>query len=383
MANNRILVASGHGKDMSLFVTNCFEFSSIIEAAGDVDLVAPKRRKRSFLGDKLNRVANKLRRVARKPRRIEMEPYVIEDDYEFFFFVCLNVDQLVDVPAFVNRQDKCRKSAVMLLEVINSELASQTETLRLLDTFDHVFAFSRHSAEALQQYTKTPCSFLPGGADCLATGPASLKTERPINVYSMGRRSEDLHRQFRSWSDEGDFFYVYDIGHGLTAYSLKDARALTLSMIRRAQYFICYNMMVGPKAKLLGGKDWIPFRFFEGAAGGAVMIGSRPECSEFKDLFDWPDAVIDMPEDPASARPLLESLNRDPRRVTTIRYRNMVEALRRHDWVHRWENVLVSMSVAVPAGVMVRKSALEERIVTLSAEYEYLINLLSNITPGA
>ena len=38
-------------------------------------------------------------------------------------------------------------------------------------------------------------------------------------------------------------------------------------------------------------------RFFEGAASGAIMVGERPNNEEFERLFNWPEAVTQLPYD--------------------------------------------------------------------------------------
>jgi hypothetical protein len=80
-------------------------------------------------------------------------------------------------------------------------------------------------------------------------------------------------------------------------------------------------------------------RYFEGAAGGAVMLGSPPQVPDFPEHFGWPDSVIALAPD-SNIEELLAELLQDEERLQTVSHHNVVESLRRHDWSHRWEQVL-------------------------------------------
>jgi hypothetical protein len=158
-----------------------------------------------------------------------------------------------------------------------------------------------------------------------------------------------------------DFTYVYDTLHGGTVIDWSEHRFLTASMMKRSRYFIAFN----PPDVGGGGKGkWkqeqaLSTRYFEGAAGGAVMLGSAPQCTEFAKAFDWPDAVI--PLDPGGdIGSLIASLDRDPERLETIRSRNVRECLSRHDWSHRWATILDELGLEPTA-------ALDQRIGGLRA----------------
>src|SRR5262245_35558495 len=85
----------------------------------------------------------------------------------------------------------------------------------------------------------------------------------------------------------------------------------------------------------------IGFRCYEGAAGGAVLIGQVPtNCQVFDRDFDWPDAVIDMPFHSTDVGERISALDAEPDRIARIRLNNVVNCLRRHDWVYRWNDIV-------------------------------------------
>jgi hypothetical protein len=87
------------------------------------------------------------------------------------------------------------------------------------------------------------------------------------------------------------------------------------------------------------GQIEIGFRYYEGSAAGAVMIGQAPDCESFHTMFDWPDAVIEIKPDGSDVEGVLSDLAAHEGRLSTISRRNAAEALLRHDWVYRWKRI--------------------------------------------
>jgi hypothetical protein len=87
------------------------------------------------------------------------------------------------------------------------------------------------------------------------------------------------------------------------------------------------------------GQIEIGYRYYEGSAAGAVMIGQAPDCESFHTMFDWPDAVIGIQPDGSDVENVLSGLEANPERLREISRRNAIEALLRHDWVYRWKQI--------------------------------------------
>ena len=82
------------------------------------------------------------------------------------------------------------------------------------------------------------------------------------------------------------------------------------------------------------------FRFFEGSASGAVMIGEYPKTKAFEENFGWPDSVIHVPFDTPDIAEILAELNSQTQRIAEIRKQNVIQSLLRHDWAYRWKEIL-------------------------------------------
>ncbi|MEO0587186.1 MAG: glycosyltransferase family 1 protein, partial [Planctomycetota bacterium] len=71
-------------------------------------------------------------------------------------------------------------------------------------------------------------------------------------------------------------------------------RTLLAQTIQRCKFFIANRGFVND---LGATQQEIGARFYEGAAGGAVLIGDVPDTALFRETFDWPDAAISIPFD--------------------------------------------------------------------------------------
>ncbi len=285
-----------------------------------------------------------------------MQRTKIDKDYELFFYVCQFPLDLSHLHKMENWRERCDKAAVLILETWSSKFEKTKEELGLLDKFDHVFVLNQSSIPNLTKYTKSPCSFLSVGTDCLLASPFPNAPNRTIDVYSMGRRSQTTHEQLLRLASDGDIFYVYDTtshGHVL---NWTESRLMTSSLIKRSRYFIAYDHSIGNASKLMESRHEraLSTRYFEGAAGGAVVLGSKPDCPEFLDYFDWPDAVIEIPAAPEDMREILRDLDAQPERLARVSKLNAINSLRRHDWVHRWLDVLRTMNMEISPRSLLR-----------------------------
>lgn len=106
------------------------------------------------------------------------------------------------------------------------------------------------------------------------------------------------------------------------------------------------------------GQQEVGFRFFEGAAAGVVMIGEPPNVASFSENFDWPDAVVRLPLGSTEIGAVIDELEGQPERVARIRRDNVANALRRHDWVYRWNQVLEVVGLEPTAAARNRQARL-------------------------
>jgi hypothetical protein len=154
-------------------------------------------------------------------------------------------------------------------------------------------------------------------------------------------------------------FYLHDSIDGSRAINSKEHRALLANVAKRSRYFIVNPGKIDEPEKR-GSQIEIGNRYFEGAASGTIMVGELPKNEEFKRLFDWPDAVTQLPYDSCDIDVIINDLDGDPERQDRIRRTGVIQALMRHDWAYRWETVLRTVGLEPMQEVLQRKERLKK-----------------------
>ena len=112
--------------------------------------------------------------------------------------------------------------------------------------------------------------------------------------------------------------------------------------------------------KLIAGEYEIGYRFFEGAAAGAVLIGAQPKGDLYGKYFDWEDSIIPVGFDEPDISKIIDELDAQPGYIESIQARNAMNSLLNHDWVYRWEMILEALGEPATTGVLARKRKLKE-----------------------
>ena len=372
-----VLLASNCNVWREPFNGQAHAFLKVVETLEDADIFVPTgldylagqgvRPSLSYLlWETYYRILSQARIAIDRPGLSNMCSAPVERDYDLFFFVCQFPHELTALKRLRNWRKRCKVAVCYILETWSSSLEGVSANLSLLNDFDQVFTLNSQSIPELKRYTTARVDHLAPAVDCALAAPGPSPPSRTIDVYSYGRRAPSIHQQLLDLARSEDFNYVYDTLCGGTVIDWADHRFLTAAQMKRSRFFIAYNppdIGGGGKGKWAN-EQALSTRYFEGAAGGAVMLGSHPECSEFDQAFNWADAVIPLPQD-GNVRALIEELRRDPERLEVISRRNVKECLQRHDWSHRWATILGHMG-------MEPTSALQARIERLQVQGDSL-----------
>jgi hypothetical protein len=266
---------------------------------------------------------------------------------------------LIMVNAVSNVRDICRTSVCLMDELWVKEIVKHRHFLRILANFDVVMLYYSLTVNPLSERIGRRCVFLPPGVDAILFCPHPDPPRRVIDVYSFGRRSEITHQRLLRMVRESGLFYLHDSIAGDQAINSKEHRALLANVAKRSRYFIVNPGKID-QPETTGNQIEISNRYFEGAASGAIMIGERPKNEEFKRLFDWPEAVTQLPYDSCDIDMVIKELDGEPERQDRIRRTSLVRALMQHDWVYRWEAVLKTVGLEPMQGVLERKERLRK-----------------------
>src|SRR5947208_1555643 len=261
--------------------------------------------------------------------------------YDLFLVMCQMEHDFLNISAIEGWQDHCRTSVCWIQEMWAERIPLCKYWIHSLRRFDHVFVSARGSVAALSDAIGRPCRWLPDAVDTLRFTPYPNPPARVIDVYSIGRRREEIHRALLKAAGRTDIFYVYDTFGGSMSDVLnyREHRDFLSNMAKRSRFFVVAPAKVGILEET-GGQVEIGARYYEGASAGTVMIGQAPECEAFQELFPWQDAVISLQADGSDVINVLSSLKAEPERLSAISRRNASEALLRHDWIYRWKEIL-------------------------------------------
>jgi hypothetical protein len=283
--------------------------------------------------------------------------------FDLCFYACQFARELREIDNVPGWRKRSRLACAFILETWPETIARDRADYRLLDRFDMVFVLNAASIPLIRKYTRTPVAFLPTAADTLMLPAAAFGRERSIDLLCVGRRKGSVHAAVMEHAEASGKLYLYDIWTDMRVRDWRAVRQHNAALAARAKFYFVWS-------PARSGQEAISTRYFEGAAWGAVLLGSRPHLPEFDELFDWPDAVVELPGDPAAVGPFLEGLEADPARLARIRWRNRREALLRHDWAHRWGAVLEAVGLEPTAAHAARLGMLAERAEAEAASFQ-------------
>jgi len=383
---NVLLLSQRRIADLAAFCLD-YEFEDTFAAVTDAqridatDLPALEFSRRAY---KLARLASGSPRLARQLAPYPRNKVVLERDFELFFPVFNYAHELYSLATIPNWRQRCRKAACFINEVWSNVLPEYL--LELLSAFDHVFIGQHHPVKEIARITGRPCTYLPLAVDVPRFAPASPDQPRPIGVCNIGRRSPVTHQALLDDAERCQSFYYYDTvaasGADLKSRTFRvdsphEHRRMLASVLKHSCYYIAnYSYVNNPE--FTAGREEMSARFYEGAAAGTVMIGEAPRTEEFKQQFDWPDAVIHVPFDSPDIGRILAHLNGDPERLRAVQRNNVREAAQRHDWLHRIQVVFDTLGLAPTEKMRARAKRLDQ-----IASQEGTMTLVGYVVSGA
>lgn len=251
------------------------------------------------------------------------------------------------------------RTACNIDEIWRSELAMRSGELEMLRRFDFVFTPCEGSVDALSKALGKPCHFLPHSIDTLRFFPYAERRPRAIDVYFMGRRRDALHRVLYDATRGTNRLYLFDTAVVGEAYGYPEHRVHLAELAQQTKYFVV-DIAKANRPDQSGSQPELALRYYEGAAAGAVLIGVAPATEGFARLFGWENAVVPIPATASAMASLLDELDANPTATAAIRRANVVNLLRRHDGVYRWEQILRTVGLDPLPGLDARKQRLEE-----------------------
>ncbi len=351
-------VLSLRGIDPSVSRCAAFELEDVVCAVEGADLLAPRplpgKGQPSRVLDIIDRRTPWT--VTVKPK---LDPIRVERDYDLALVVVQTLDDLDHLRLFEGWREKSRTAICYLEEEYRAWISRYTgrnSPLRRLKDFDYVFMNCTGSVDAVHAAVGLPVHYVAPGIDALRFRPRVER--RSTDVYYMGRRSQVTHDALVRSLEAGEISYAFDSASLGRVQDVRQHRLLLAGSIQNTRYFIVQKAKAGQLDHTFGQEE-LGLRYFEGAAGGAVMLGSWPSVETFDAHFDWPDAVIPMDYDCPEIVALIADLDRQPERMERLRRQNVMQSLSRHDWSHRWSTILETVGLPNGEGTARRAAQLE------------------------
>jgi Glycosyl transferases group 1 len=357
----RICMPTWRGITKRPFRCSLYEAEDVLAETNAVDMLTLRAGPRfPWMADRLRRLL--YHDLSRKLMFVNpgLEKVRLNQKYDLFVAVFQNYWDLLFVNAIEDWKDQCKVSVCWIDELWANSIPGYKHWLHALSQFDHVFVMLRGSVKALSDSANRRCQWLAAGVDALRFAPDAGVSNRPIDVYSIGRRWEGVHQALRQAAKNSQFWYVYDtcdIANAET-YDHRQHREAFANIAKRSRYFLVAPAKMDATEDTLGQIE-MGTRNFEGAAAGAVLIGESADCEAFRETFPWPDAVVDISPDGSDVTRILAELDADPERTAAVRARNTMEILLRHDWVYRWNEIFRVCGLESSDGMKMRQGRLQ------------------------
>jgi hypothetical protein len=349
----RVLLFSGRNLFKHVSFCQRYEFEDMIAGVDNIDFVAPRR--------SVERSEGRAVRFIKKRILGYNDPLIdgeirVNKEYDLFFAVVRPGD-IKYLRSIKGLHEKCRKLVCLFDELWPDDIPRLSrEDFEFIRSFDYIFSTHASGANAAKQLIQRPSQFVPAGVDGLGFCPYPARPSRSIDVLSMGRCPAGIHQALLACSEQDRMFYVYDTASVYTVVDPKEQRHLLRNTIKRSRYFIAYPAKFNEEMSHFEMGN----RYFEGAAGGAILLGQGGANIPFERFFDWPDAVFSTPVDGSQIAELIADLDGQPERLARIRRDNVVNVLLRHDWVYRWRQILETVDLPVLHGILEREERLKQ-----------------------
>lgn len=329
-----------------------YEFEDVVASVDRVDMVGPEQcRIRS----------NRVRRAVGwlDARLSPSRAKAAGGGYDLLFFGMQMISDLNALVPWSSVKTPAAKWACYIEELYKSRIPRSRSGIEILKRFDAIFVSYQGTVEPLAEATGRPVYCVPASVDALALCPYPNPPERVIDFYAMGRRPVRTHAALMEFADARGWFYHYDtVGESRVTNHVEHRRRFA-DLVKRTKYFLVNPALCNLPEKT-GGQRELAFRFFEGAAGGAVMIGEAPDDETTRHYMGWRDAVIPMAYDSTAIDEILLELEADPERVERIRKTNVVNSLRLNDHVHRWGDILRILGIPETPEMEARRRLLDD-----------------------
>ena len=243
-----------------------------------------------------------------------------------------------------------------VLSIVDN-LQPEHVSFQIQGRFDRITSFCGDLAQEFEQATAIPTLYFPPHSDTLNFH--STQNYRPIDLCVVGRRRSDLHVPIHQhFNAPGRNRISMDFVSRTRNFSSSSEEEFSqlISAYSRSKMTFCFDPGDVDRFKT---RSPLTERWVHAWSSGSTVIGKAPTGHGTVKQMDWPEATIDLPEEPQDAIAVVEALLDDEAGMERRRYRNVEETMRRHDTRHRLRQLLTELDLPLPQGLTADLNKLE------------------------
>jgi hypothetical protein len=302
VSGKRVLVPTSRNWYGLVAAGAILDFENAMAESADVDFVeVPPLGRRAYL---------RALAAGNRPRRISLD-----GEYDLCFLAVFQAHEIRGLAFLDSLRRHCRRVVVYVFDAWVSSTAALRRYSRLWQLCDKVYVSFPAAVDAWHEHISCPVEYIPQAIDPARFHP---QRARPIDVLSVGRRLESVHRHLLGIAARRDLWYQFSESRAPVAIDLADSQFLLARLCRSARVQICWPVEVTHAEMRRNGytpPDGSPItaRWFEAAASGSVVMGAKPASTEFDRLFPSQAFVRELPRASASdvERELMNALADD------------------------------------------------------------------------
>jgi hypothetical protein len=364
----RVVIISQSAVELRPAMSPLFEFEEVVAALESAEVVETPyaRGQRRFDG---SRAVYKAAGTVLSPglaARLSRPPTItVDGDIDLLLVVVNGLWDLYLLECIPEWRRRSRHVVAYVNETWPAELEGRHRALEPVDGLDLILSGVDSATDELRRLTGRRVAHLAIGVDAERFAPVSQDDPRPVGIINIGRRVPGAHRALLDFAEKRRLFYLYDTFARPIVADHRDHRNFLGRTMQQSVVAVC-NYAKFDQPEVIGDQREFGNRFFEASMAGAVIVGAGPNADDVAEHFGWEDAILDAPLEGAGLLDQLHAVFDDEERRRAIHRRNTREALRRHDWAHRWASVLDHLGLPKTEAHEARLAALEERAAALA-----------------
>jgi hypothetical protein len=353
----RVCIYSQRGLSKHVSLCALFEFEDLIATQFETaaDIIVPEH---GMLSPFLLKARNRLSQKTPLFRFVKsgLDAPKLSVDYDLFVCVLDHARNLATLDALRDWRKRSAYAVCIIQEFWIIDVNRLGPLIEVLNSFDHVILQQAGTARILAEKLDVPVTYETYSTDTVLFCPYPQKLERVIEFCNISRMSKITHQALLQYSRETGVFYDYKTIFGKSLVrNPAEHRWRFSDRLKRSRYFFV-QIAKAQRPNDRGMQEEIGLRYIEGIASGAVLLGDRPLTPEFEKHCGWTDSVIEVPYEYSDIARIAADLDRQPDRLAEARRQNVLNALSRHDHLHRWEQILKLADLPQTVGMAARRA---------------------------